>query len=234
VILHLDSNLLIVNKPAGLLSVPGRGVENARCVQTEINSVVGDTLIVHRLDQATSGLMILARNALTQKMLSVQFAARQIKKTYTSIVHGLLSPSEKWQSIDLPLSADWPYRPRQKIDPNGKPSTTLWRCTAQFTSHHMSLLELIPLSGRTHQLRVHLQSIGHPIVGDTLYFDIKAVSDGNSDFSLSRGRMLLHASCLEFEHPNTKENMHFKSGAEFLDAFLLNTDTSQINSSNSN
>lgn len=193
--LAFDADWILVCKPAGLLAVPGRGEDKADCLVTRLQRCWPDALTVHRLDQATSGLMVFARGAEAQRRLSRAFAERQVDKHYEAVVEGRLEgpgPDEPPARIDLPLGADWPQRPRQKVDTlHGKPALTLWHRLGTGPGPGLTTrLELRPLSGRTHQLRLHLAAIGHPILGDALYGD-----PGRA------GRLLLHATRLELEHP---------------------------------
>lgn len=184
--LHCDASLLVVNKPAGLLSVPGRGADKQDCLSIRIQQDFPDALIVHRLDMATSGLLVFARGTAMQSRLSAMFRERAVKKHYVALVSG--QPECEMGEIDLPLAADWPNRPRQKVDFDiGKPSLTRYRLLSRHTEANR--LELEPVTGRTHQLRVHLAAIGLPIVGDTLY-------DGRA-----AARLMLHARMLSFAHP---------------------------------
>ncbi|MDM4767077.1 RluA family pseudouridine synthase [Pelomonas sp. SE-A7] len=177
-----DGRCLVVDKPAGLLSVPGRGEDKQDCASSRVQQRHADALIVHRLDQATSGLLLFARGAEMQRAFSYEFMQRRVHKRYLAVVEGLLQPLDgEWREIDLPLIADWPNRPLQKIDQvQGKPSRTRWRVLAHEGGR--SRVELEPVTGRSHQLRVHLQAIGHPIVGDALY--------GSTE---GEPRLLLHA-----------------------------------------
>ena len=181
-IVHVDDELIVVNKPPGLLSVPGRSEPD--CAITRLQQQHPEALTVHRLDQATSGLLLFARGPEAQRRLSMDFEARRVGKRYVALVAGVLEEDEGWQEIALPLMADWPNRPMQKVDPaNGKPSLTRWRVlTVEGTR---SRLELEPVTGRTHQLRVHLHAIGHAIVGDTLYGGEAAA------------RLMLHATLID-------------------------------------
>jgi tRNA pseudouridine32 synthase/23S rRNA pseudouridine746 synthase len=185
-----DPALLAVDKPAGLLAVPGRGADKQDCLWQHVRQCWPDALVVHRLDMATSGLMLFARGAEAQRRLSRAFAARQVDKTYLAIVAGRMPQSQG--RIELPLMADWPRRPLQKVDAvQGKPSITDWQLVAFDTERQVSRLALRPLTGRTHQLRVHLAAIGHPIFGDALY----------APSGLQGGRLMLHAQTLRFTHP---------------------------------
>jgi tRNA pseudouridine32 synthase/23S rRNA pseudouridine746 synthase len=202
-LIHLDDDLLVVDKPAGLLSVPGRGPDKQDCLSQRVQAQVPGALVVHRLDMATSGLMLMARHSLSQTQLGQAFKARRIQKQYIAVVHGRLIGGDDWQLIDLPLAADWPRRPLQKVDREmGKPSQTRWRVMERGTQSTRLLLE--PLTGRSHQLRVHLQAIGHPIVGDALYAPDAPAS-----------RLMLHASALTLEHPRSARPLHFDSPAPF-------------------
>lgn len=203
-VLHQDRFLLAVEKPSGLLSVPGRGPEKADCLLSRLREIAPEALIVHRLDMETSGLMILARDQETHRAMSGLFEARQIAKTYRACVAGTVT--KQTGEIDLPLIKDWPKRPLQKIDYEmGKPSLTRWRVVTR--SQGRSVLDLHPITGRTHQLRVHLEAIGHPILGDTLY--------GTAQSRSAAPRLLLHASHLAFVHPISGEDIDIRSPAPF-------------------
>lgn len=206
--LHEDAHLLALVKPAGLLSVPGRGPQNADCLSTRAQRRWPGALIVHRLDQATSGLLLMARSAAVQRALSSAFAERRVHKRYEALVHGRPSAAtdaDGWAEIDLPLIVDWPQRPRSKVDHvAGKPSQTRWRPLAHDAQTRRTRLALEPLTGRSHQLRVHLLAIGHPIVGDTLY----GPPDGAP-------RLMLHACALRLTHPVTGQPLALDSAAPF-------------------
>jgi tRNA pseudouridine32 synthase/23S rRNA pseudouridine746 synthase len=216
-VLHADAHLLAVEKPAGLLAVPGRGVDKQDCLSARVQAQWPDALVVHRLDMATSGLVLFARSPDMQRRLGNAFAERQVKKRYDSIVAGQPVPgtagvdAEGWATIDLPLAADWPRRPMQKVDTAaGKPSLTRWRVLDGRRGGDpadTTRLALEPVTGRTHQLRVHLQAIGHPILGDTLYAD--------ADIQARAPRLLLHASALALMHPATGKPLAFESPAPF-------------------
>ncbi len=215
-VIYQDPHILVINKPAGLLAVPGRGPDKEDCALSRVSKTFPGTLVVHRLDQATSGLMVFARTLDMQRMLSKSFEKQTISKTYLAVVHGSIDPSLNWQEINTPIGADWPNRPKQKVDPGGKPSITLWRCLSKGRAPATSILALRPLTGRTHQLRVHLMNEGMPIVGDTLY------SSGHfAAQSLKPSRMLLHAYQLEFTHPLEKRVMQFVDVPDFIEALDL-------------
>lgn len=198
-LIHADEFLLAVNKPAGLLSVPGRGEDKQDCMSLRVQTHFPDAHIVHRLDMATSGLLLFARGAFMQRHLSELFRDRLIAKRYIAIVSGKLNC--KIGEINLPIAADWLNRPRQKIDELGKPSITRYEVLEQ--ENEMTRLRLEPVTGRTHQLRVHLMAIGHPIVGDALYGGTPAC------------RLMLHAQRLDFIHPVTGEPLHLESDPPF-------------------
>jgi tRNA pseudouridine32 synthase/23S rRNA pseudouridine746 synthase len=197
-VVHADEHLVVVNKPSGLLSVPGRGPDKQDCVWRRVQAHFADALVVHRLDQATSGLLVLARGIEAQRRLSAAFAQRQVRKRYLAWVHGHPRPTLErsdepgWSAIDLPLMADWPNRPRQIVSPEGKPCLTFWRLIEHRDAPDRSLLELRPHTGRSHQLRVHLQAMGHPILGDDLY--------GHPHAPASPA-LQLHARSLTLPHP---------------------------------
>jgi tRNA pseudouridine32 synthase/23S rRNA pseudouridine746 synthase len=204
VILHLDEALIVADKPAGLPTVPGRPVELHDCLWHRVRETVPDALVVHRLDMATSGLVLFARGIEAQRSLSRAFAQREVGKSYVAVVSGELADDSG--EIDLPLAADWPNRPRQKVDAEaGKPSLTRWRVLAREPGRTRLALE--PLTGRSHQLRVHLAAIGHPILGETLYADASSTA--------AAPRLLLHASALAFAHPADARPLRFESAPPF-------------------
>jgi len=204
-LLHLDAHLLVLSKPAGLLAVPGRGPDKQDCLSARVQAAYPEALVVHRLDMATSGLMLMARSLQVQRALAAAFEARQVRKRYQALVHGQLPLSNDWQEIRLPLAADWPRRPLQRVDAeHGKPSLTRWQALGHEGPNTRVLLE--PVTGRTHQLRVHFCAIGHAIVGDALY-----ASDGGR----SSPRLLLHACELALQHPVTGQALHLHDSPPF-------------------
>lgn len=215
-----DEHLLVLDKPSGLLCVPGRGPDKQDCLSARAQQRWPEALIVHRLDQPTSGLVLMARNIEVQRQLSQAFAERQVHKHYVAVVAGLLPPpasradASGWQSIDLPIAADWERRPLRVINhETGKSSQTLWQVleyTEQPLEHSQlpcTRVLLSPLTGRTHQLRVHMAAIGHAILGDALY--------ASEELARARPRLLLHASELELQHPVTQAVLKLKSEPSF-------------------
>jgi tRNA pseudouridine32 synthase/23S rRNA pseudouridine746 synthase len=211
-LVHADDHLLVFDKPAGLLAVPGRGPENQDCLSARAQAAYPDALIVHRLDMATSGLIVMARGIEAQRRLSMGFEKRRVHKRYVAVVAGVLpnpQPDNGWNRIDLPLILDWLARPRSKVDHDiGKPSLTRWRLAPEAPPiPDTTRLELEPVTGRSHQLRVHLQAIGHPIVGDPLY--ASEVQEAMAP------RLLLHAQAIELPHPFTDEPLRFEAPCPF-------------------
>ena len=208
-----DSALLVFNKPSGLLSVPGKGPEKADCLRTRVQQVYPEALTVHRLDMSTSGILLMARSAELHRKLSIAFQDREVKKRYIAVVDGRVqknqeNPSQEWQLIDKPIATDWINRPLQKIDPvEGKPSQTHYKVLSYDETTDTTRLELAPITGRTHQLRVHLQSIGHSILGDHLY--------ASPELQAKSARLLLHASELHVAHPVTGEPLAFQCVCPF-------------------
>lgn len=207
-LLHVDDALVVTDKPSGLLAVPGRGLDKQDCLAARVQARYPDARVVHRLDMATSGLMVMARGAAAQRALSIAFAARAVGKRYLAVVAGQPEVPQGWGVIDLPLIVDWPNRPRQIVDrERGKPSLTRWRVLGHEAEGACSRLELEPVTGRSHQLRVHLAAIGHPIVGDALY--------APPDVQAQAPRLLLHAASLRFAHPVTGRALGFDCPAPF-------------------
>ena len=208
-LLYADDALLVLDKPSGLLAVPGRGADKQDCLAARVQARYPDALTVHRLDMATSGLVVMARGPAAQRALSKAFAAREVNKRYIAVVAGRLeAPPEDWGTIDLPLIVDWPNRPRRMIDRQlGKPSLTRWRVLAHDDATRTTRVELEPVTGRSHQLRVHLRELGHPILGDALY--------APPHIHAQAGRLLLHACSLCFVHPVSGEVQMFERSAPF-------------------
>ena len=205
-VVHDDAACIVVLKPAGLLSVSGRGEHLQDCVAARLQTLFSDALVVHRLDMSTSGLMLFGRGAAAQRTLSIAFAAREVHKRYVAVADGLFEQDSG--EIDLPLMADWPNRPKQKWDrEHGKASLTRYRVMARDEAARTTRLELEPVTGRAHQLRLHLLSLGHPILGDALYAPPEVLARAD--------RLLLHASALRFTHPVSGAPMAFESAAPF-------------------
>ncbi len=205
-LLFSDDHLLILNKPSGLLSVPGRGPENQDCLSARVQAVFPEALTVHRLDMSTSGIIVMARGPDNQRAMNRLFENRQVEKAYEAVVDGHLTPEKG--SVDLPLICDWPNRPRQMVDHTiGKPSLTHYEVLSYDENHHTSRVRLIPHTGRSHQLRVHMQALGHPILGDDLYATPEALAKAD--------RLLLHACELSFVHPATCEPLSLICPAPF-------------------
>jgi len=202
-ILHHDHELLLVDKPSGLLSVPGKGEHLADCLVTRVQAVFPEALLVHRLDRDTSGVMVFALTPHAQRHLGLQFEKRQMKKTYLAWVFGRVE--EKTGTVDLPLIVDWPNRPLQHVDfENGKQAVTDWRVLKY--EDNATRVRLFPQTGRSHQLRVHMREIGHPILGDPFYATGKA---------REAERLMLHAESLRLRHPDGGKGLTFKAKCPF-------------------
>ena len=202
-VLHADHEILVVDKPAGLLSVPGKGEALADCLIERLRVPFPEVLLVHRLDRDTSGVMIFALTAPAQRHLGLQFEKRQTKKTYVARVAGRVA--EREGRVDLPLCVDWPNRPRQKVDyENGKSAVTDWK--VQRASDDETRMRLYPQTGRSHQLRVHMLELGHPILGDPFYAPETA-----ADYP----RMMLHAEELRLRHPDGGAGVRFRAKPPF-------------------
>lgn len=202
-ILHEDAELLIINKPSGLLSVPGKGPELADCLIARLQAVFPETLLVHRLDRDTSGIMVFARTPHAQRHLGLQFEKRYVKKTYVARLAGALTP--KTGVVDLPLTVDWPNRPLQKVcHDTGRPAETEWRVIRQTSAE--TRVRLMPKTGRSHQLRVHMLALGHAILGDPLYAP---------DTTSTHDRLMLHSEELRLKHPQGGRSIKFRAPAPF-------------------
>ncbi|MGO2479061.1 MAG: bifunctional tRNA pseudouridine(32) synthase/23S rRNA pseudouridine(746) synthase RluA [Pseudoalteromonas sp.] len=203
-ILYQDDDLLILNKPSELLTVPGKDPKHADCLISRVNRVFPTAKIVHRLDMATSGIICLAMNKAAHRHLSMQFQKRQTAKRYIARIFGRLE--QETGSVDLPLICDWPNRPKQMVDHDkGKPSLTHFKVLEY--EEQATRVELIPITGRSHQLRVHMLSLGHPILGDRLY--------ARSDALAGVTRLQLHAQMLALAHPVTEQQLVFEAEPEF-------------------
>jgi tRNA pseudouridine32 synthase / 23S rRNA pseudouridine746 synthase len=204
-IVTFDDYFIVVNKQSGLLSVPGRGPDKADCLSARVQAEFPEALVVHRLDMETSGLMVFARNLDAQRALNRAFEQRHVEKEYVAVVTGVIQNDHG--TIDLPLICDWPNRPRQMVDHTlGKPSTTHYVVLASDKSIMQTRVGLTPITGRSHQLRVHMASLGHAIVGDSLY-SVTPPPEGQ--------RLLLHAAKLSFPHPVTSEPVACASDVPF-------------------
>lgn len=201
-ILHRDDDLLVTVKPAGLLSVAGKGARLADCLEARLRAVDPTVLLVHRLDRDTSGVMVFARRASAQRHLGLQFEKRRVIKVYIARVAGIVA--EDAGEINLPLRADWPNRPRQVVAPDGRAASTAWRVVERGAVE--TRLALQPRTGRSHQLRVHLLAQGHPILGDPLYAEGRA---------RAHSRLMLHAERLAFRHPTGGAHIAFSAPCSF-------------------
>jgi len=202
-ILHHDHEIVVLNKPSGLLSVPGKGPELADCLLARVAEAFPTALLVHRLDRDTSGVMVFALTPHAQRHLGLQFERRQAKKTYLARVLGRLEPAQG--TVDLPLIVDWPNRPRQMVcHATGRPALTDWRVLR--AGDEESRVRLMPQTGRSHQLRVHMRALGHPILGDRLYA---------TGAALDYPRLMLHSEELRLRHPDGGRGIRFRAPAPF-------------------
>lgn len=202
-ILHDDHELLFVNKPSGLLSVPGKGEHLADCLIARVQAVFPEALLVHRLDRDTSGVMVFAKSPHAQRHLGLQFEKRGTKKIYVARVLGRLEP--KTGTVDLPLIVDWPNRPLQKVcHETGKSAVTDWRVVR--ASDEETRVRLMPKTGRSHQLRVHMLTLGHPILGDPFYA---------TGAAMDHPRLMLHSETLQLRHPDGGAGLRVTAKAPF-------------------
>ncbi len=202
-IIEADHEVLLVNKPAGLLSVPGKGDHLSDCLLARVQAAYPQALLVHRLDRDTSGVMVFALTPHAQRHLGLQFEKRQTRKVYVARLWGLLEP--KTGTVDLPLIVDWPNRPKQKVDhAEGRPAVTDWRVIRQRDGE--TRVRLMPKTGRSHQLRVHMAELGHPILGDPFYAEGPA---------RDHPRLMLHAETLGFRHPDGGRGVRYTVPAPF-------------------
>lgn len=203
VILHHDHQVLLVDKPSGLLSVPGKGEDLTDCLIARVQRVFPDALLVHRLDRDTSGVMIFALTPHAQRHLGLQFENRQTKKTYVARVWGEMA--DKTGTVDLPLIVDWPNRPLQMVDhENGRAAVTDWRVVR--VGGGETRVRLMPKTGRSHQLRVHMLALGHPILGDPFYA---------TGAARDHPRLMLHSETLQFRHPDGGQGMRITAPCPF-------------------
>lgn len=201
-IIHLDDQVIVVGKPAGLLSVPGKLEGRKDCLETRLRAAYWDALLVHRLDCDTSGVMIFARNKLAQGFLGQEFEQRRAKKVYVALVAGEIAGDRG--TVDLPIGSDWEFRPRQKVDHvNGRSAITDWEVMAREGGR--TRVRLFPRTGRSHQLRLHMQVLGHPILGDPIY----SPDAGNHP------RLMLHAEQLGLHHPASRGWVEYQAACPF-------------------
>jgi len=208
-IIYQDEDIIVLNKPAWLLSVPGKHPEHADSIYTRVREILPDCQIVHRLDMATSGLIVLALHKAAERHIKIQFQERVPQKLYYARVWGHIKPDIG--KVDLPLICDWPNRPKQMVCfERGKASLTNFAVIEREDTYaaDTTLVKLLPHTGRSHQLRVHMLSLGHPIIGDRLYAHPDALS-------LSPDRMQLHATEIRLKHPRTEEWIHFFAPCDF-------------------
>jgi tRNA pseudouridine32 synthase/23S rRNA pseudouridine746 synthase len=202
--IHHDEHLIVLDKPSGLLAVPGKGPELQDCLSARVQAKFPSALVVHRLDRDTSGVLVMALTPDAQRELSRQFEARSVAKSYLAVVHG--TPGEASGVIELPMRKDFDRPPRHMIDhERGKPAQTEWLVLRREID--CTRLELRPITGRSHQLRLHLATIGHPILGDPLYAHAEALA--------MSARLLLHAERLALDHPVTGERLSWRSECPF-------------------
>ena len=194
-LLYLSKHLIVVDKPSGLLSVPGHGAGKEDCLSRRVQAEFPDAMIVHRLDMGTSGIVVMGRGAKAQRELSILFQERKVRKRYQALVDGHWTAAAAGE-IELPIGVDWPKHPKQKVDHvTGRPSLTRYRVLDIGAARAVSRIELEPITGRSHQLRVHMEAMGHPILGDDFY--------GTPASGAKAERLMLHACQIELGHPET-------------------------------
>ena len=205
-ILYQDEHLLLVHKPDLLLSVPGRAPENKDCLITRLQQQFPSASMVHRLDLDTSGIMVIPLSKTVHSHISRQFQERKVYKEYTAVIYGL--PKMNRGEINFPIKCDWENRPKQIVDyGNGKQAQTFYKVLERIPELNQSRITLYPVTGRTHQLRLHLKAIKHPILGCDMYAHEKALGMAK--------RLMLHATRLEFEHPITGKTLRKLCPPEF-------------------
>ncbi|MEJ8473080.1 RluA family pseudouridine synthase [Roseibium algae] len=203
-VLHVDGDILVIAKPSGLLSVPGKAAEHSDCLEFRAQQRFAEARIVHRLDMDTSGVMVLAMNPKAHRHLGLQFERRKTAKTYVARVWGELASPEG--EVDLPLRCDWPNRPKQMVCHElGRNAVTRWEVASNDGS--VSRVRLFPVTGRSHQLRVHMLALGHPILGDRFY--------AHDDALAAADRLQLHAEELTLHHPTGGERVTFRADCPF-------------------
>jgi len=203
-IIYQDEQILVLNKPSGLLTVPGKAAEHADCLELRAQKSFPTSRIVHRLDMDTSGVVIMAMNAQAHRHLGLQFERRHTAKTYIADVFGIVQADEG--CVDLPLRCDWPNRPKQMVDhEQGRSAQTNWKVLDR--GENYTRMELTPITGRSHQLRVHMLALGHPILGDRFYASGEALEAAD--------RLRLHAQSLTVHHPNGGERVSFRAETPF-------------------
>ena len=205
-VIFQDEYYLAINKPSGLLSNPGRAAHTNDCALTRLQSAFDEIHLVHRLDCDTSGVLIFAKQKKAEGALKKQLQERKVQKTYHALAWGI--PAQKKGSIDLRLASNPDDIPLQKVDANGKEAVTHYTILESNPEQNIALLELRPLTGRTHQLRVHLDAIGHPILGDPFY--------GHQESQSNKPRLCLHAKTLQFKHPFTHKEIIIDTSTSFL------------------
>jgi len=194
-LLYLSEQLIVVNKPSGLLSVPGRGAGKEDCLSRRVQAEFPDAMIVHRLDMGTSGIVVMGRGAKAQRVLSILFQERKVRKRYQALVDGHWTVAATGE-IELPIGVDLPNHPKQIVDhAMGRPCQTRYRVLDIGAARAVSRIELEPITGRSHQLRVHMEAMGHPIIGDDFY--------GTPASFAKAERLMLHACQIEIRHPET-------------------------------
>lgn len=205
-IIHRDDDILVLDKPAGLLTVAGKTPDLFDCLESRVREIFPRATIVHRLDMSTSGVIVMALNLPAHRHLSLQFEQRKTSKTYIAHLWGRLTPESG--RVDLPMRCDWPNRPRQIIDhEQGRSAQTNWKVLSYDEAYSTTRITLSPITGRSHQLRVHMMSLGHPIIGDEFYAHDEA-------FAAST-RLMLHAWQLTLAHPETLAPMTFEAPCPF-------------------
>ncbi len=203
-VMHQDDHILVLSKPSGLLTVPGKPAAHADCLEARVHERFPTATIVHRLDMDTSGVIVMAMTRHAHRHLGLQFEKRQTEKTYTARVWGEMT--EDAGTIKAPIITDWPNRPKQMIDfDNGRPAETRWQVLSHETG--TTRVELHPLTGRSHQLRLHMESLGHPILGDNIYAPDAAFKAAD--------RLQLHSTSLSLHHPDGGARMTFNDPCPF-------------------